>query len=102
SRDPPPRRYDLPPCRMALDAGARAADRNGLVSEARLHSIRLAGLQRGYAGLRAGARISDARRRHRCLDRVDEELRTQLGHVRAAGISRLRATVRSSVLARLD
>ncbi len=102
NRDPPPRRHDLPPRRMAVDAGARAADLDGLDAEAGLHPIRLAGLQRRHADLRARARLADAGDRHGRMDRLDEELRARVGHVPAAGIPRLRAVVRSSVFARLD
>ncbi len=64
--------------------------------------IRLARLQRGDAGVHAGAGLADLRGWQGSLGRVDEHLRQELGQGLRAGASRVSAAVRPSVPAGLD
>ena len=67
----------------------------------RVSFARLGRLQRGDAGVRARARVADARGRSRSVEAVDGLVRSELGQVRRAGAAVVRPAVRPSVLARL-
>ena len=56
--DPRTGRRHLPRGRLALDAGAPAADQHGLDAGRQVHPGRLEGLQRGQAGLHPGAGLA--------------------------------------------
>ncbi len=101
SRNPRPGRRNLQPRRLALGPGARARHQPRLDAGRRLSRIRLARLQRGDAGLPAGAGLADLSRRAKGLDRVDEHLRQDLAQGIRAGVPGLRAAVRAPVHARL-
>src|SRR5690606_30426749 len=100
--DPRDRRRALPAGRVAMAAGAAAADLDGLVPGDRLHRARLAGLQRGDAGLHPRLGVADAPDRTGRLGGLDEHLRPWLGTFRGPGVPELRAAVRAPVQRGVD
>ena len=97
SRNPLAGRQDLPPRRLDVGAAEGAGDQSRLVARRRLPRIRLARLQRGDAGLPAGARLADAPGRTRGLGGMDQHLRPVLGQAVRTGIPGLRPAVRPPV-----
>src|SRR5207244_13530722 len=92
--EPRARRGDLSPGGLGLGAAARAGNQSRLVARGRISRIRLARLQRGDAGLSAGAGLADLRGWAASLDRMDQHLRQELAQGLRPGIPELRAPLR--------
>src|SRR5438874_1892356 len=95
-----PDRYPTPS--FSSIAAARAGNQCRLAARGRISRIRLARLQRGDAGLSAGAGLADLRGWAASLDRMDQHLRQELAQGLRPGIPELRAPLRAPVHARMD
>jgi hypothetical protein len=62
-----------------MGAGAGRFPQHGLEAGVGVHSVRLAGLQRGDARGASRARIAQPPRRRRGVERLDDELQGRLG-----------------------